>query len=229
MKLGVLYSGGKDSTLALIKTQQYHEIACLISIVSENKESFMFHTPNIDVTLLQSQALGIPLVRVVTKGEKEKELLDLKKAIVEAVKRYQIDGIVTGAVRSTYQASRVQKICHELGLWSFNPLWLMDQVELLYEVLQNGITAVISGVFAEPLDESYLGAVIDEKMVEKLAKIGATHHINPAGEGGEIETTVLNAPVFKKKITITKSSTNYANYSGLYSIDDAKLEEKPPI
>jgi ABC transporter with metal-binding/Fe-S-binding domain ATP-binding protein len=226
MRLGVLYSGGKDSTLALIKTQQYHEIACLISIVSENKESFMFHTPNIDVTLLQSQALGIPLVRIVTKGEKEKELLDLKKAIVEAVKRYQIEGIVTGAVRSTYQASRVQKICHELGLWSFNPLWLMDQVELLYEVVQKGISAIISGVFAEPFDEKYLGAIIDKKMIEKLAQLGTTHHINPAGEGGEIETTVLDAPIFKKKITITKHSTNFANYSGVFSIDDARLEAK---
>src|SRR5574342_49402 len=226
MKLGVLYSGGKDSTLALIKAQQYHEIVCLISIVSANKESFMFHTPNIDVTLLQSQAMGIPLVRVTTKGEKEKELEDLKKAISEAVSRYQIEGIVTGAVRSTYQASRVQRICYELGLWCFNPLWLKDQVELLHDVVQKGIKAVISGVFAEPLDEKYLGAEIDTKMVEQLAKIGSTHHINPAGEGGEIETTVLDAPVFKKKITVTKHSQTYSNYSGVYSIDDARLESK---
>jgi len=88
MKLGVLYSGGKDSTLALIKAQQHHEVACLISIISENKESFMFHTPNIDMTLLQSQALGIPLVRVTTKGEKEKELEDLKKRLMK-----QLSGI----------------------------------------------------------------------------------------------------------------------------------------
>ncbi len=226
MKLGVLYSGGKDSTLALIKAQQHHEVACLISIISENKESFMFHTPNIDMTLLQSQALGIPLVRVTTKGEKEKELEDLKKAIDEAVKRYQIEGIVTGAVKSTYQASRVQRICHELGIWCFNPLWLMDQVELLHEVLQKGITAIISGVFAEPLDKSYLGAAIDSKMIERLAKVGSTHHINPAGEGGEIETTVLDAPIFKKKIVITKNSTEYANYSGVFAIEDARLEQK---
>ncbi|MEM3154985.1 MAG: diphthine--ammonia ligase [Candidatus Woesearchaeota archaeon] len=226
MKLGVLYSGGKDSTLALIKAMQYHEIACLISIVSQNKESFMFHTPNIDVTLLQSRAIGLPLVRVVTKGEKEKELEDLKAAIAEAVKRYQIDGIVTGAVRSTYQASRVQRICHELGLWCFNPLWLKDQVELLHEVVQKGITAVISGVFAEPLDKSYLGAIIDIPIIEKLAKIGTTHHINPAGEGGEIETTVLDAPIFKKKIVVAKNSTSYSNYSGVYTIEDARLENK---
>ena len=227
MKLGVLYSGGKDSTLALIKAQKYHEIACLISIVSSNKESYMFHTPNIDMTLLHSQAMEIPLVRVMTKGEKEKELEDLKKAIQEAVTRYKIEGIITGAVRSTYQASRVQRICHELGIWCFNPLWLQNQVELLYEIVDKSIKAVISGVFAEPLDKSYLGAEIDKTMIEKLAKIESTHHINPAGEGGEIETTVLDAPAFKKKITITKSSVKWNdNYNGIFEIIDAKLENK---
>jgi ABC transporter with metal-binding/Fe-S-binding domain ATP-binding protein len=227
MKLGVLYSGGKDSTLALIRAQKYHEIACLISIVSQNKESYMFHTPNIDVTLLQSQAMGIPLIRVVTKGEKEKELEDLKKAISEAISRYKIEGIVTGAVRSTYQASRVQRICHELKIWCFNPLWLKNQVELLYEIVDKEIKAIISGVFAEPLDKSFLGAEIDKNMVEKLAKIESTHHINPAGEGGEIETTVLDAPVFNKKITITKNETKWNNnYNGTFEIIDAKLEAK---
>jgi len=196
----------------------------LISIVSENQESYMFHTPNIHITKLQSEAMGIPLVKVVTKGEKEKELEDLKKAIIEAKEKYKIEGVVTGAVRSTYQASRVQKICYELGLWCFNPLWLKNQLELLREVLERGIHAIISGVFAEPLDEKYLGAQIDEKMIEKLAKVAASHHISPAGEGGEIETTVLEAPVFKKKIKITKSSTKYSKYSGVYTIENAELQ-----
>jgi ABC transporter with metal-binding/Fe-S-binding domain ATP-binding protein len=209
-----------------MKAQEHHEIACLITLVSENPESYMFHTPNIDVTLLQSRAMRIPLVRARTKGEKENELIDLKNAITEAQKDYGIDGIVTGAVRSTYQASRVQKICHELGLWCFNPLWLKDQVELLNEVLEKGITAVISGIFAEPLDESYLGKEIDKEMISRLAKAGSTHHINPAGEGGEIETTVLDAPVFKKRIIVTKNSTAYDKHAGIFRIEDAKLEEK---
>jgi len=226
MRLGVLYSGGKDSTLALMKAKEHHEIVCLICIVSENKESFMFHTPNIDMTLLQSQAMELPLVRVTTKGEKEEELRDLRKAIEEAKRRYKIEGIVTGAVRSTYQASRIQLICHELGLWCFNPLWLKDQVELLNEVVDKKIYAIIGGIFAEPLDEKYLGAAIDKQMIEALAKIASSHHINPAGEGGEIETTVLDAPVFKKKIVIKEHEMQYANFNGVYNIIDAELVGK---
>ena len=84
MRLGVLFSGGKDSTLALHLAAEKEEVACLITVVSKNKESYMFHTPNIDVTALQAEALGLPLVSVVTEGKKEEELADLEKAIAEA-------------------------------------------------------------------------------------------------------------------------------------------------
>lgn len=224
MRLGVLFSGGKDSTLALLKAKEFHSVSCLITLVSLNKESFMFHTPNIDLTKLQAEALKLPLVQVVTKGEKEKELKDLKLALQKAKRKYKLQGIVTGAVRSTYQASRIQQICHELNLWCFNPLWLMDQIDLLNEVLKQKLHVIISGVFAEPLDKSYLGKRLDKALVARLAKAAVTHQINPAGEGGEIETTVLDAPFFKKEIVVKKSSVQYANFSGNYVIVEAELK-----
>ena len=119
MRLGVLFSGGKDSTLALHMAAEKEEVACLITLISENKESYMFHTPNIDVSALQAEALGLPRVAKVTKGEKEKELADLEEAIAQAAKEYQIEGVVTGAVESVYQAERVQRICHRAGALVF--------------------------------------------------------------------------------------------------------------
>ncbi len=226
MKLGVLYSGGKDSTLALVKAKKYHEITCLISIVSQNKESFMFHTPNIEITKLQAEAMQIPLISFITKGEKEKELDDLKKAIILAKKEHKIEGIITGAVASTYQASRIQQICKDLDLWCFNPLWLLDQVELLNEVVGNKICAIIGGVFAEAIGKEFLGKIIDKQIIFELSKIAAKHKINPAGEGGEIETTVLDAPIFLKKIEILKSEIEWEDNCGTFLIKTAELVNK---
>ena len=70
MRLGVLFSGGKDSTLALHYAAEKEEVACLITVVSENKESYMFHTPNIEVSALQAEALGLPQVAKVTQWRK---------------------------------------------------------------------------------------------------------------------------------------------------------------
>ena len=135
MKLAVLFSGGKDSTLALMKAMAKEEVSCLISIISENPESYMFHTPNMEIARLQAAAMGIPIVEMGTEGRKEKELKDLREAIRFAMENSSIKGLVTGAVESVYQASRVQKICSDLGIFCFNPLWKKDQVELLEEVV----------------------------------------------------------------------------------------------
>lgn len=226
MKLGVLFSGGKDSTLALQKASQFEDVYCLITVASKNPESYMFHTPNILVTKLQSEALDIPQVLVETDGVKEKELADLEAAITSAMREYKIDAVVTGAIESVYQAERVQRICARHGLWCFNPLWKCDQTMLLSELLEKKYKVIISGVFAYPFDETWLGREIDSEMIGELADLNRTHQISPSGEGGELETTVLDAPFFKKRINVLDSAKFFSGNSGTYHIKTARLEEK---
>jgi diphthine-ammonia ligase len=226
MRLGVLFSGGKDSTLALHLAKEKEEAVCLITVVSKNKESYMFHTPNIDVTALQAQALGLPLVSVTSEGKKEEELADLEKAIMEAKNEFNIDGIVTGAVESVYQASRVQRICNQLDVWCFNPLWKHNQKALLETLVEKQFKVIISGVFAYPLDEAWLGKQLDAGMIERLVGLSEKYGISITGEGGEIETTVLDAPAFKQKIEITDYAVEAKGNSGVYIIKQARLVPK---
>jgi diphthine-ammonia ligase len=226
MRLGVLFSGGKDSTLALHKAAEKEEVTCLITLVSENKESYMFHTPNIDLTALQAEALGLPLIRKVTEGKPEKELKDLEEAIAQAAKGFKIEGVVTGAVESVYQAARIQRVCNRLEVWCFNPLWKRDQKALLEEIVAEGFQAVISGVFAYPLDRTWLGRQIDEGMIAKLTALNREYGLSPSGEGGEIETTVLDAPLFKKKIEVLDSEVEAKGNSGVFRIKRAQVAEK---
>ena len=222
MKLGVLFSGGKDSCFGLYKSSKNHEIACLLSVVSENPESYMFHVPNINLTNLQAKVMDLPIITKLTKGEKEKELVDLKNLIKEAKEKYKIQGIVTGAVESVYQATRVQEICADLELWCFNPLWQKNQLELLKELVENDFEVLITGVFGYPLNESWLGRKINTQTIEDLKKLFEKYKLNPAGEGGEIETTVLNAPMFNKKLIVKKYKKIYSNYSGVYEIKEVE-------
>ena len=226
MRLGVLFSGGKDSTLALHLAAEKESVVCLITLVSKNPESYMFHTPNIDVTALQAEALGLPLVSVVTEGQKEEELADLEKAIAQAKSKFQIEGVVTGAVESVYQASRVQRICNSLDVWSFNPLWKHDQKALLETLVEKNFIVIISGIFAYPLDEKWLGKQIDPSVIARLIELQGQYGISPSGEGGEIETTVLDAPMFKQKIEILDFNVEAKDNCGVFQIKQARLVPK---
>lgn len=203
MKLAVLFSGGKDSTMAtyLAKKNNY-EISCLISIISENKESYMFHVPSISKTTIQARAMKIPLIVQKTKGKKESELKDLEKAIKKAKKDFHIQGVVTGAVESIYQSSRIQRICDKLNLECFNPLWQKNQFELLEDLLKNKFEVIITGIFAYPLNKNWLGKKIDRKFIKEIKVLNEKYKISPTGEGGEFETFVLNCPLFKKKLKV---------------------------
>jgi ABC transporter with metal-binding/Fe-S-binding domain ATP-binding protein len=223
MKLGVLFSGGKDSAFACLRAMQGDEVACLITVLPKNPESYLFHTPNIDLTALQAEAAGLPLVSVESGGVEEAEVADLSRAISSAVERHGIEGVVTGAIHSVYQATRVQRVCHSLDLWCFNPLWLKDQEEYLEEVVSSGFRFLISAVSAVPFDEGWLGREVDHYAVEDLKAMARRHRMNPAGEGGEYETFVLDAPFFRKRIEVLRASREYHAGHGVFRIEEARL------
>lgn len=223
MRLGVLFSGGKDSCLALHRAAETDQVACLITVVPENPESYFFHTPNLQLTRLQARALGLPHVIHPSAGVEEEEVEDLAAAIEEATRQHGIEGIVTGAVESVYQATRVQRVCHRLGLWCFNPLWQLDQVALLWELVRRGFEVVVVGVHAPPLDEAWLGRPLDAGTIAELEDLWGSHGINPAGEGGELETLVLSAPMFEGRIDVLKARPDFRRDSGTLIIDRAEV------
>ena len=228
MRLGVLFSGGKDSVYACWKAQEKNTVSCLITLLSENPDSYMFHTPNIRHAYLQAEAMNIPQLCQTTRGIKEEELTDLQAAIAQARDQYGIQGIVTGAIESVYQAARVQRICQALDLWCFNPLWQTDQVDYMQKLVREGFRVIISGVYAYPFDATWLGAEITEERIMRLADLQKRYQINPSGEGGEIESFVLDGPVplFQKRLEILRASRTYANYRGQYIIEEMRLVDK---
>jgi len=223
MNLAALFSGGKDSVFAILKAKREgHEIKYLATVHSKNPDSYMYHTPNIGLTLLQSKAMNIQLVSKESKGEKEKEVGDLK-ILLDGLK---IEGVVCGAIASNYQKQRIEKVCKELNLKLLTPLWGINQEKLLREILENKFEVIITAVAADGFDESWLGRKINEKCIKDLIKLKEKFGINTAGEGGEFETVVLDCPLFARKILITESEKLWEKNSGVFRIIDAKLITK---
>jgi diphthine-ammonia ligase len=227
MRLASLFSGGKDSAFALYKAmQEGHEIKVIITISSENPESYMYHVPNIGLTRLQAESMQIPIIFKTTKGVKEDELEDLKTTLIEAINVYSIEGIVHGAIYSNYQRKRIDDICNQLKIKSLSPLWNRKPKEMLEEMVAIGFNIIISAVAAGGLGPEWLGKEIDYKTIKELSDLHNTCYVCTAGEGGEFETLVLDAPFFKKRIEIKEAEKEWDGQSGVYTVSDAVLVEK---
>ncbi|WP_298522069.1 diphthine--ammonia ligase [uncultured Methanobrevibacter sp.] len=226
MNAAVLFSGGKDSTMALhYALSNGEDVKYLLSMKSRNAESYMFHVPNIHITDLLAEAVDIPIMSVETDGIKEEELEDLGHAF-EKLKTSGVECIYTGALYSVYQKSRIEKLGEEVGLEIISPYWHVDELEYMRKIVSLGFKIIISGVAAWGLDESWLGRVIDDDAIDELVKIHEKYYIDLAFEGGEAETLAIDGPIFKKKLKILKDKKEWHHDSGVYIIEDAILEEK---
>ncbi|HVC57902.1 MAG TPA: diphthine--ammonia ligase [Candidatus Acidoferrales bacterium] len=217
-----LFSGGKDSTLAIQKMKDKGmPVELLLTLVSKNDYSFMFHKPNVLSTDLQAEAMGIRHVKVETDGGKETELRDLERMLIDN----GVTELVTGAIASEYQKSRVDRICNAIGTKHISPLWGITPMEELNELAAN-YEVIITQVAADGFDESYLGGRIDDAMIDRLLDLHKRKRIHLLFEGGEAETFVLDAPLFKKRIVVDKAHKEWSGGSGRYLIDEAHLELK---
>jgi diphthine-ammonia ligase len=199
-----------------------HTIEVLATMIPKRSDSYMFHFPNIHLTDHISRALEIPLVTAPTSGIKEKELEDLEKLLASL----DVDGVVSGAVLSSYQKERIDRICDELCIKSVAPLWHQDPLDIMKELIALKFKVIIVGVYAYGLDQTWLGREINTEALEKLVELNQKFQISLVGEGGEYESLVLDAPFYKKRIEIVEAETNYENNSGVLFVKEAKLVDK---
>ncbi|MBL7167380.1 diphthine--ammonia ligase [Candidatus Bathyarchaeota archaeon] len=223
LRLAALFSGGKDSTYAAhLASLLGHDVSYLVTMLPARDDSWMFHTVNIGLAPLVAQAMGIESVVVDTSGVKEEELQDLKPAIAGL----NVDGLVTGAIASSYQRSRVDDICSELEIEHVAPLWGRESSELVREMIVNGMTIIVTAVAAMGLGEKWLGRTLDLDALEELKSLSERFGVDVCGEGGEMETLVLDAPWFTSRLEIVSAKREWDGVRGSLQVEEAHLIQK---
>jgi len=227
MKLASLFSGGKDSMMALYKAlREGHDVVVLLSMISGRDDSYMYHVPNINLTTYQAEAIGIPLVSKATSGKPPAENKDLEDALIELKNNFKIQGVAVGAVHSNYQYKIVDEICKKLNLTVFAPYWQHDHGELIEEAIDSGFEIVMVGAAAYGMDDSWLGRKLDREALLELKKLNRKFSVDVGGEGGEYETFVTDGPVFSKRIKIIKSRRVWDGKRGELVIEEVELIDK---
>ena len=248
MRVAVLASGGKDSSYSTWWSGlQGWDVVCLVTVGVTGGDSLMFQLDNTAVAGLQASAMGVPWLPVSSKGSEDLEIADLEGAICgnsnpdEALKeiwpdqfvmppglslqyrKLEIDGIVTGALRSDYQRTRVEMMCERIGVRSFNPLWHKSPNRHMRCLLDHGFGVVFTSVSTEGMDDSWIGMKLDSDSLERLEDLSNQYRFNLDGEGGEFETIVVNAPHMNGKISFD-GDTIWDGSRGMLKLNWCSLE-----
>jgi len=196
-KAAVLFSGGKDSTRTIHWClESGYDVKCLVTLVPERDDSWMYHVPNINLVDKLAEAIGIPLVKKPSSGIKEKEVDDMK----EALSGLDVDCVACGGIASNYQKTRIERVCNELGLELLAPFWGVDPEKFMRETIRLGFDVRFVGVYADGFDKSWLGRKLDEQSLKELIKLNSKYGVSLVGEGGEFESICLDGPIFKKRL-----------------------------
>ncbi|XP_063697230.1 uncharacterized protein LOC134828168 [Culicoides brevitarsis] len=216
MRVVALISGGKDSIYnAMLAQAEGHEIVALANLHPKDKDeldSYMYQTVGHQGIEKIAEAMELPLYRKETEGtslQKGKsyeptcndEVEDLFDLLREIKDKENISGVACGAILSDYQRVRVENVCQRLQLISLTYLWRRDQAELLQEMIDCKIEAILIKVAALGLMPNHLGKSLSE-MKSHLLAMHDKYTLNVCGEGGEYETFTLDCPLFKKRIIV---------------------------
>ncbi len=247
MRVAVLGSGGKDSTYASWWSQlQGWEVVCIVTVGVTGEDSLMYQIENTPVAGIQASSMGIPWLPVASKGIEEEEITDLERAICGESEpeedfmaiwpknfelpsemslysgELEIDGLVSGALRSDYQKTRLELMCERIGVRSFSPIWHKDSSQHMRSLLDHGFGVVFTSVSAEGMDESWIGLKLDSESLEILEHLSDTHRFNLDGEGGEFETIVVSAPHMSGTILFDGEAV-WDGYRGFLKLNSCSL------
>lgn len=202
MRVAVLSSGGKDSAAAWWwAICQGWTVDSLVTVCITGEDSPMFQIPGTSLVQEQAEMAEVPWVAVHTSGATPDDLVALEKAL----KGREIDGIVSGALRSDYQKSRLERMAERLGIRSWTPLWHQDGREHVANMVENGFEIMITSVSADGLDASWLGHVLNEASFLQLEELALRYRFHVEGEGGEYETLVLSGPHLSGRLDVNWS------------------------
>ena len=129
-------------------------LANLYPVGKDELDSYMFQTVGHHAIDLYADAMGIPLFRKPIVGTAlhqagdyettdKDEVEDLYDLLREVKEKCDVEAVSVGAILSNYQRVRVEHVCLRLGLTPLAYLWRRDQTELLQEMINCGIDAIL--------------------------------------------------------------------------------------
>ncbi len=225
MRVIALLSGGKDSVCAVETARGFGwDVVAGLTMVPAADDAWMFHTPNLDLVRGVAQCLNLPLLEWPVAEGPDEEVSELGRALACTKRAFNLDGLVSGAIASEYQRTRLDAIGHRVGLKSFAPLWHKEPMSYVRGLLAAGYDIAFSRVAAGGVPNAWASKRLDDA---KLASLAASSlRPNVAGEGGEFETLVLDAPCYLRRLVVDRSHVEATPSRATWVVESWHTEPK---
>ncbi len=191
----LLWSGGKDSALALDRARRAGiAVDLLVTFGDADSERVRFHATSREMIERQVAAtvVGSGLEVFTTWAEMpaalERQLSELRQ------RGYA--GVVLGDIHLRDVRAWYEERVRGAGLEHVEPLWGDEPIALVEEFVASGGRAVITCVDTERLDPGWLGRVIDQAFVDEIAALG----VDACGENGEYHSFAFAGPAFARPL-----------------------------
>ncbi len=196
------------------------EIESVLTMLPEDPESMLYHTHNVSIVEKVAEAIGVPWIPVL--AAKDEELLALEKAL----SKLSVDYLITGGIESNFQKKQFDNACQKSNLEHYAPLWHNSARQVYDKLTSFGIDAIIVSVAAYGLGKDWLGSHLTQETIAALLHAAEKFRFNAVGEGGDLDTLVLNAPLYQKSLLPTSTTIKWESDHGRLEINAIKLLEK---
>ncbi|MFW9987453.1 MAG: diphthine--ammonia ligase [Candidatus Odinarchaeota archaeon] len=221
-KATVLWTGGKDSALALYKAKNLGIEITNLCTFTPNDAKFKSHP--IKFMSLQAEALGIPHYIL---NIEEPYDISYEEQLNYLIENTGISMIISGDISEIgdYPNWIIER-CRSLNCEPFLPLWHSNRLELLETLLINKFEIIFSYVKEPWFTKQWAGKKINSKTLKELISLTQVYNLDLCGEQGEYHTLVLDMPDFEKKITISNYSVISSNSLHYIDLKDFELKDK---
>jgi len=191
------WSGGKDSAYCLYKvlTEQLFDVKYLLTTVNDTHKRISMHGIRDDLLEIQTEAIGIPLLKVrVSEGTNEEYEKQMEKILLMA-KSEGIRHVIFGDIFLEDLRDYREKNLEKIGMKGVFPIWKTDTKWLINDFIDKGFKTITCCTNDYYLDDSWVGKEVDKIFIEELPQ-----NVDPCGENGEFHTFCYAGPLFKKEI-----------------------------
>lgn len=224
-RCAVIYSGGKDSHLALLEAAGTgHRLACLVGFDGGRRhEAYFNDSRKPELVEAHAKLMGLPCVTVKTgPGFNVKALARNVAALAAAAKERGADTLVSGVARCRCggKIDSWRKAAAKAGFGLEAPVIGFDLVYAVRLSLKLGVKALITGVEARKVPLYWLGREMDGDF---LKYITAQKKAGRTVDGSDLQTLVLASPVFAGRIEPLKFTRGRIGGQELLRVEKFKV------